>query len=171
MCIRSAILADASAIAHIHVDSSWSTYRGILPDEVLASYSYERRMMYWSKVIADPESTEFVIVAENEQGQILGFASGGPEREGMPLTGEIYTIYLLSSAQRQGVGRRLMLATMRCLIEQGWQQIIVWVLADNPAYAFYEALGGHLLQEKLLQRGDKVLRERAYVWDDPSSMF
>jgi len=171
MRIRSATLADASAIARVHVESSWSTYRGILPDEVLTNYSYERRTMHWSKVIGNPESTEFVIVAEDEQGQIVGFTSGGPEREGMPFTGEIYTLYPLSSAQRQGLGRRLMAASMHRLIKQGMKKIVVWVLADNPACTFYEALGGHFFQEKLLQRGDKLLRERSYIWENPFSVM
>lgn len=40
MHIRLATPSDASKIALVHVESSRSTYRGILPDEVLNTYSY-----------------------------------------------------------------------------------------------------------------------------------
>ena len=170
MHIRSAIPSDASDIAHVHVESSRSTYKGILPDEVLLAYSYERRTAYWTSVLGNAKSTEFVLVAENDQGQIVGFVSGGPIREQIsPFTGEIYTLYILASVQRQGIGHRLMTSAMHQLVKQGMREIIVWVLADNPACAFYEALGGQLIQEKSLHRGDKILLERAYGWDDVSS--
>jgi hypothetical protein len=40
---------DAEAIARVHVDSWRTTYQGILPDEVLAGLSVERRRAFWAK--------------------------------------------------------------------------------------------------------------------------
>lgn len=45
--IRGATVADAEGIAHIHVASWRSTYRGIMPDALLAGLSMERRAANW----------------------------------------------------------------------------------------------------------------------------
>ena len=54
------------------------------------------------------KDNHFIYVAENEAGQIVGFADGGPERaRDMTFKGELYAIYILNDYQRQGVGRHL----------------------------------------------------------------
>ena len=52
------------------------------------------------------------------------------------------------------------------LAQHGLTSMLVWVLADNPACYFYEALGGTYLREKMIVIGGKELREIAYGWQD-----
>ena len=79
MIIREARIDDAAGIAKVHVDTWRTTYAGILPDEHLANLSYERREKLWiDYILSDAESRIFNYVAENDAGQIVGFASGGP---------------------------------------------------------------------------------------------
>lgn len=167
MHIRPATLADAPAIASVHVESSRSTYRGILPDAVLKEFSHERRREQWTKILNDSMSREFVTVAEDDLGYVVGFASGGPERDAdIFYQGELYAIYLLSSAQRHGIGRHLVTAVAQYLIQHEMQSMLIWVLAENPSRRFYEALGGKQVREKTLIRGDKSLQEIAYGWEN-----
>ena len=49
--IRPATVDDAAAVAHVHVSSWRSTYRGLMPDAVLDSLSVERRAEFWREVI------------------------------------------------------------------------------------------------------------------------
>lgn len=72
MIIRKAKLDDATGIAKVHVDSWKSTYKGIIPDDFLNNLSYERRTELWKKNIAKEDN--HVVVAENNEGQIVGFA-------------------------------------------------------------------------------------------------
>ena len=51
MPIRDATPADIPAIARIHVDSWRTTYRGLMPDDLLAGLSYERRERQWAQAI------------------------------------------------------------------------------------------------------------------------
>src|SRR5437763_1649621 len=96
MIIREAACADAATIAHVHVDSWRESYKGIVPAEYLAGLSYERYHSGWAQRLCKAPESQFVYVVEDETGQIVGFASGGPQREqnlpGYP--GELYTIYL-----------------------------------------------------------------------------
>ena len=78
---RKASPQDAQGIAQVHI-SSWKTsYKDLVPDEVLDNQSIERREGYWKQITAGSETLHFVLVAENDQGEIVGFASGGKSRQ------------------------------------------------------------------------------------------
>lgn len=118
-------------------------------------------------MLADANRPEFVYVAENDDGQIIGFVSGGPERSGDAIyKGELYAIYVLAEHQGKGIGRGLARVTCHRLIEQGMTTMLVWVLDTNPWRAFYEALGGKPAREKQETIGDATLTEVGYGWED-----
>ena len=73
--VRPAELADAAAIARVHVDTWKSAYRGLLPEDFLDSLTEASYLDRWRRGIADNSSR--VYVAEDETG-VVGFASGGP---------------------------------------------------------------------------------------------
>jgi GNAT superfamily N-acetyltransferase len=167
LIIRKACSADAVGIARVHVDSWRTTYRGIVPDDYLARLSYERRTNIWMQILSDPESRELHYVAEDQSGQIVGIASGGPERTSDPVyTGELYGIYLLEEHQRKGLGRQLVRAVVGRLAEVGIRSMLVWVLADNTSRGFYEALGGQLVRRGQREIGGVVFGTVAYGWSD-----
>jgi GNAT superfamily N-acetyltransferase len=163
--IRAAYPSDAAAVAKVHVDSWRTTYRGIVPDDFLAALSYEQRERLWRGILSPASSSSFVYVAEDPAGQIVGFASGGPARDADPdYSGELYAIYLLQDQQRHGLGRRLIGALVQQLVQAGMTSLLVWVLADNPARKFYEALGGQYVYDKQVSIGNARLVEVAYGW-------
>ena len=170
--IREATSDDAAAIARVHLDTSRATYKGLLPDEVLAETTYEWRFAVWSRALGDEGGAEFVYVATDDaDGRVFGFASGGPEREGdKEYDGELYAIYLLDTHQRKGAGRRLVQAVAERLAESGFRSMLIWVLAENPYRRFYETLGGVPVREKTIERGDRTLREIGYGWEDFKSL-
>jgi len=108
MEIRPATPDDARVIANVHVEAWRTTYRGLLPDDVLAQLSVERRAEGWRQAAALTGQTGRSLFVAQEGTRILGFAAGGPERTRDPLyTGELYAIYILESYQRRGIGRLL----------------------------------------------------------------
>ena len=170
--IRAASISDAPAIAHVHVSSWLTTYRGIVPDGYLDSRDLQRSIARWQEILRDdPAKGWFTIVAE-ESGQIVGFASAGPIRTDDPgYTGELGGIYLLQSRQRRGIGRLLVADVARCLRERGMDSMFVWVLRDNPSRAFYEVLGGAYVREQPITIGGAELIEVAYGWTDISVLL
>ena len=165
MRIREARPSDAHAIAKVHVDSWRTTYVDILPSEFLDSLSYAERERWWSEVLSPYKERTSVYVAEDENGAVVGFASGGAEREGdAAYLGELYAIYLLESQQRRGIGRRLTMAVACRLLERGFDSMLLWVLTDNPACKFYEALGAKRIGEKTIAIGGVEVIEVAYGW-------
>lgn len=172
MQIRQATMADVAAIARVHVDSWRTTYKGLLPDDYLANLTYEQRESLWREILSKPVGHSLVYVAEDHAGNIVGFASGGPERSGDPVyTGEVYAIYLLERWQGQGIGRQLTITLVRQLIQRGFTSLLIWVLADNPSRRFYEALGGQQVRDRLQMTGGVELMDVAYGWLDARTLI
>jgi GNAT superfamily N-acetyltransferase len=164
--IRPAELADAEAIGRVHVESWRTTYEGIMPDEVLANLSVEQRADMWRRTLGNPDSPAILYVAEAD-GQLIGFAAGGPERSGHDLyKSEIYAIYLLQAYQGRGIGRALVQAVVGRLLDKGFTTMLIWVAAQNPATHFYAALGGQPFSTKTDTYGEREIDEIAYGYDD-----
>jgi ribosomal protein S18 acetylase RimI-like enzyme len=161
--VRPALQEDAEAIARVHVATWRSAYRGVLPDEFLGSLTEAHYADRWRRVIGDGSSS--VHVVEQVEG-IVGFASGGRERAGENgFAGELYAIYVLDSAQRQGHGRGLVRAVAGALRDMKLKDMIVWVLRDNrPARRFYERLGGVYVRSQPITIGTATLEEVSYGW-------
>src|SRR5713226_3168512 len=161
--VRTALLDDAAAIAHVHVESWRTTYRDLLPTEFLASLSESGYTERWQRVIGDGSSRVFVV---EEEGDVVGFASCGRERAGETgFGGELYAIYVLEAAQRRGHGRELVRAAVVALREMGLNDVIIWVLRDNaPARSFYERLGGTYVRTQPITIGLATLEEVSYGW-------
>jgi ribosomal protein S18 acetylase RimI-like enzyme len=165
--IREAQSEDAAGIARVHVDSWRTTYRGIISEEVLANLSYENRERGWARGLSDPNRKTFDFVAENDSGEIVGFATGGQERTGdQSYKGELYAIYILEQFQGQGVGNILTQAIVQRLAQSGMTSMLVWVLVDNPSLHFYEALGGQRIKQQPIEIGGETYEEIAYGWED-----
>ncbi|MCG0275351.1 MAG: GNAT family N-acetyltransferase [Thermosediminibacteraceae bacterium] len=164
MKIRKAILSDAKGIAKVQVDSWRTTYHGILPEDFLNSLSYEQQEQKWLRIIPQYH----VFVAENPEGEIIGFASGGKNRfeEYGNYPGELYAIYILKDYQRVGIGKLLVKAIADELVRQSMNSMIVLVLEENPSRYFYEALGAKLIARREDTIGGKKLTELVYGWDD-----
>lgn len=165
--IRHAEIDDAAGIARVRAESWLGAYRGIVPDEFLDAIDVgewaERQHRNMENVSGDLVS----FVAET-QGEVVGWAAGGPNREDDPdYSGELYAIYLLPERQRRGIGLNLTAATARWLIGEGMDSMIVWVLAENhPARRFYEALGGQYVRDHQIEIGGARLPEVSYGWRD-----
>lgn len=161
--VRPATLGDAAAIARVHVASWRSTYRGLLPEDFLASLAEEPYTERWTRVIGDGASRVLVVEAD---GDIVGFASCGHERAGEDgFAGELYAIYVLDRAQRNGHGRELVRAAAGALREMRLADMIVWVLRDNgAARRFYERLGGVYVRSQPITIGSATLEEVSYGW-------
>jgi ribosomal protein S18 acetylase RimI-like enzyme len=162
--VRLAEVEDAAAIAAVHVASWRTTYRGLLPDDFLASLDqagYEER---WRRILGNEASSRVYVAADGRE--IVGFASGGRERAGEDgYSGELYAIYVVAESQGRGHGRRLVQAVAGGLRELELTDMIVWVLRDNAgARRFYERLGGTYVRSQPITIGATLLQEVSYGW-------
>src|SRR5690606_2684986 len=135
--IRPARPEDAQTLGPLHVRCWQEAYAHILPEPFLQRLDPAVRTDRFRELIADPEVT--LIVAEDDDG-IAGFCSFGHARD-VADRGEVYAIYLRSSAWGRGLGSGLLLEAQDRLSET-FEEAMLWVLSDNTrARAFYERHG------------------------------
>lgn len=165
--IRDAGSADAAGIARVHVDTWRATYRGIVPDARLDGMSHAASAERWAGELASPTEPGWFALVAVDEGQVVGFATGGRERTGhAEYRGEIGGIYILPEYQMQGIGRLLVAEAAGRLTDAGLDGLLIWVLRDNPSHGFYERLGGVCVSEKVIDIGGADLVEVAYGWPD-----
>jgi ribosomal protein S18 acetylase RimI-like enzyme len=164
--IREANEKDLLLIGRVQVESNRSTYIGIMPEDYLNSLSYENKACEWKEKLFSDKSTQFMYVAENDDSNIVGFVSASLFRTSNLFEREIYSIYILKEFQRKGIGKLLIDAIVKKYIESNVTSMILWTLEDNPSRLFYKNLGGKIVDERLIDRGGKELRQIAYAWED-----
>ncbi|MFD1361792.1 GNAT family N-acetyltransferase [Lentibacillus salinarum] len=164
MKIRKATEHDASSIAKVHVDSWRTTYQTIVPDKFLDSLNYSDRTKLWEQNV----TKNSVFVAETDNGEIVGFATGGKEREGEceGYDGELYAIYILEGYQGKGIGIKLVRSVAEELVREGFNAMLVWVLEANDAKYFYKKLGAKKIDTADITIAGANLKESAYGWRD-----
>lgn len=148
--VRRAVLADAEAVGAVHVAAARASYRGVMPDDYLDSQDPEVRSNRWREALSAgggggvavvPEGRAILLVAEDGTGTIVGIAAVGPDRED-PTRGELQMINVMPDAWGRGVATPLLRNAEQELLEQGFQEAILWVLESNTrARRFYEREG------------------------------
>jgi ribosomal protein S18 acetylase RimI-like enzyme len=166
MSIRLAKPEDAQRLAEIHIRAWHETYRGIMPDKLLAELSVTRSADGWAKRLGTPPERQAVWVACDDLGTVVGFVTAGPTRlPELTTDGEVLAINLVNEAKRMGHGVRLMHAAAEHLIACGFTSVGLWVLEQNVgARAIYERLGGITAMRREEDFGGTFLTELGIVW-------
>jgi len=154
----------------VHIESWKTTYRGLVPDHVLDGLNYDRNTLRWREMLSNIGEMKCFLVAESNDGQIIGFATGGPNRElDTGYNGELYAIYILREFHKRGVGKKLALRIADWLLRHRYTSMLVWVLEKNPAKYFYESLGGIYVSKKKIDIGGAMIDEISYGWPNLSN--
>jgi GNAT superfamily N-acetyltransferase len=141
MNIRLAQPADALDIARVHVRSWQAAYRGLLAQEYLDSLHPEDRAPHYNFSHSDSQQPRTLIATENEA--IYGFVTSMPAREpAMQGAAEIAALYIDPDHWANGIGQTLMKSACKYMVETGYKQAYLWLLAGNTrAERFYTQHG------------------------------
>ncbi|GAB4064830.1 GNAT family N-acetyltransferase [Ancylobacter sonchi] len=159
---RRARPADAADVAEIH-DSAWrAAYRGLIPGVELEKMIERRGPGWWETALR--RGSRVLVLTHADR--IAGYANLGRNRaRGLPYEGEIYELYLRPEYQGLGFGRRLFADSRKELASLGFDGVTVWALAANePALAFYRALGGANIARSSETFGGRTLEKLAFGW-------
>jgi ribosomal protein S18 acetylase RimI-like enzyme len=152
---------DAPSLGEVHVRAWRETYAGLLPAGYLAQMNPHLYARRWRRQLTLARPPELVLAAEGREG-LVGYCAGRAGAEGVA---EVSTLYLLRTAQKLGLGRRLLAVTAKTLRAQGAAMLELWVLSGNiRARGFYEHLGGEAAGARPVRGWGGDLRETAYRW-------
>jgi ribosomal protein S18 acetylase RimI-like enzyme len=159
---------DAGALARVHVAAWREAYTGLLPSLYLERMSVPWHARRWRAQLMSATSPEIVLAAEGPEG-LVGYCSGRAQEEAG--AAEVSTLYVISAAQKLGLGRRLLAAAARVLASRGSRSVSLWVLNGNDgARGFYEHLGGVAVAERAVRGWGGGFRETAMHWPDISRL-
>ncbi|WP_161966088.1 GNAT family N-acetyltransferase [Steroidobacter cummioxidans] len=163
--IEPATSRECRAIAEVHVESWQHAYKGLIPDQYLASLSVPEREAMWLRM--QEQQPSHLLIAR-DAGQVVGFVAFGASRDsGAPEDqGEIWAIYVKPAFWSAGVGRLLCLAALQQLDVEGYGAVSLWVIVGNQrAIRFYEHAGFVLApaSRKQFELGGAMLEEVRYV--------
>ena len=174
MIIRQAHPEDAPAMARFGIDTFLTAHKGQISEEALRKrkeeWSQEESERNWHRTLREisdgisPRSC--VYIALDQSGEVIGIAMGCPT-EAAAHVGEIVSIYVRTSHQRQGIGRRLVQAVAIHLAQHGMTALQIGALRANaPARRFYESLGGRVIGERTYEEGGVLEPGLVYGWTD-----
>ncbi|WP_329430069.1 GNAT family N-acetyltransferase [Streptomyces anthocyanicus] len=142
--VREMTLADCDRVSLIRVRGWQSAYRGLMPQPYLdamdpAADAERRRSLF-----ARPPEGLVNLVAEDEGGEVVGWACHGPYRDGEARTAdaELYALYVDAARFGAGIGRALAGESVRRCRAAGHARMLLWVLKGNVrAQRFYDRAG------------------------------
>jgi GNAT superfamily N-acetyltransferase len=150
--VRRADVDDADGIGRVHVSAALAAYRGVMPDAYLDAMDARARSERWRRALAaggalgvakSDHGEAVILVAEDDQNDIVGIAAVGIDRAGEgPTIGELRMINVDPASWASGVATVLLHASERELRGLGFDQAVLWVLEQNiRARRFYEREG------------------------------
>jgi GNAT superfamily N-acetyltransferase len=167
--IRPSQKNDIPAISRVYVQTWQETYLGVVPYGYLYAMSAPELEQ---EFFTEQHSKQAVSYVAEDAGRIIGFISGGYERQGDTIyNGEIYALYVLKNCQRQGIGTKLVSALAARLNHFGIYSMLVWVLIQNPYRRFYEKLNGMYLRNHRMPFAGEVIDVAAYGWLDTGLIY
>lgn len=163
MIIRPATTADAHAVARINTLAWQAAFRDIMEPAYLDGIDIAKRREGFFHGIQQCHPRNRFLVAEVDS-TVVGYVFGGREiKELGDISCEIKMLYVLPDHHGQGIGRSLMVAFAKEMLNLEATDMILWTLKDGPANAFYRSTGGVLLDTtRFFKAGEKEYPTVAY---------
>ena len=139
--VRFATLADAPAVANLHLIASRAVHEGVVPEAHWQATPPAKRVSFWKEAIEYGEPQVMVATLGDEVVGFVGFdRSRDPKSKNT--TGVLWALYVDPDHFGQGVGLALWDAAREGLQDEDCTDVTVWVaLASAKALAFFDAAG------------------------------
>jgi len=169
--LRPAMSADALGVARVHVRAWQVGYRDLLAADFLAGLKPEDRAARYTFGHADPTKPATIVALDHDA--IVGFVTTGPSNDETDGAGHLMALYVDPDRWGQGIGRTLIAAGRDVLVQRGFTEAALWVLAGNArADRFYVADGwrfdGHVTERVIWGASITDHRYRRTLSDAPT---
>lgn len=140
--ITNAVMADADALAALHVEVWQQTYRTLAPLNARKQLDHTHRLRSWQALLSNRgEATTSIVLKAEIGGELVGVLSGDGQSDQQ--SAEIKHLYVRADHAGQGVGRLLMATAAQRLIIAGHRRAALGVVSGNTAaLRFYQQIGG-----------------------------
>lgn len=163
---------DAVVLARLHAASWRTAYRGLFSESFLDAGVEADRLHVWTARTAclSPAEFGFIVLVEQEPGGFIFMRAAHDPQWGSMLD----NLHVLEPFRSHGLGRRLIAASMRALIERGHAvPVWLWVFESNTAARrVYARLGGREAERAVERAPDGEERAKwRVVWESPDALL
>ena len=145
--IRPATVADASALASVHLNTVLVAYAGIVPPDAPPP-TKESLVGEWKAAFEDPGFKAFLA---EDHGEPVGTVAVRADPDFVSF-GQLRRLYVLPDRWGRGAGSALHAAALLALEDDGYPEAGLWVLEANAqARHFYERRGWNLVPDTVLE--------------------
>jgi ribosomal protein S18 acetylase RimI-like enzyme len=172
--IREGNVSDRYSLARILINATHSAFADRVPEKSLSSLGVQESADNWKRSIQADNDGEFLLVAEIESLDVIGFILAGRDpRDSISdpqiiadYSVELTSIQIEPAWQGVGIGKELVQRVATDLIKRDYHSLLVRVLADNPNIGFYEHLGATRLGSRDYNWEGYQTNEFIYGWSD-----
>jgi len=151
-------------LARVHRQCWAEAYGGHLPDAVIDGRKAPEFETLWDRRTGSPKEGP-ICIAEDPDGLVAGFASGGSLRADLPgYDGELVTLYVLGEFHRQGLGTEMFAHVAAGMTALGFHSLVAQVLASTRANGFYRRLGGELIEQREIDYRSVRVSVNYFAW-------
>ncbi len=167
LIIRNVKKEDIPKIVDIQINGWKTAYRGIIDDEYLENLDSEYDLKV-KKMQKNYMNNGFVVVELNNQ--VVAFCryiydnSNSPEI--IDADCELSVLYVESNLKNKGIGTALFKYVINEFKKQNKTCMVIWCLKDNViGNRFYTKMGGTIVSEKAITKGNKEYKEVCFLYN------
>ena len=166
--IKEITLEDIPDYVKVNIKAWQESYKGLIGDEILIDVENNVENSIKRKIDKFEEDKKngvkkFILKVNNEP---VGMMSVGKSRskkfEGK---GELEALYLLDKVKKKGYGKMLFDKAVEVLVNQGFKDMIIGCLVNNPSNNFYKHMGGKLIDTITSKVKEYDLQENIYYYE------
>lgn len=166
------IIHDASpesvtGLATVNYTAWKETYSGIIHDSFMDKLTLEVYIERWEHILAHRNKHSFVLTAQTEAGEVLGYCMGGRAMKRFKhFEAELYALYLLKQCHGCGLGGKLFREAVKRLQQMNYNSMCLFVLQSNPTLAFYRHFNPDYEEQSKVKIGPQEYEDVALGWND-----
>ena len=169
--IREKLFEDCASCERVYTLSWQQTYKGIIKDEFLNNLTNNEidRIKRNQDNFYNDNDKRFVLEVDNK---IVGVLSIGKSRnDKYSECGELKSVYILNDYKGKGYGKKLVQYAVKELMEEGYNNMVIGCISQNPSNEFYKHLGGIKKSERYFSRTGDELVENIYYFENISKLL
>lgn len=166
MIIRKANDSDIESIANLYIGNWKTTYKGLLPDELLSSLKLRDGIQKWQEYLKKERHMIFVAY---EDEKFFGFSACKDDDE---IESCLYldSLHVSEASRGKGIGTKLINTVGFYAYGQGYKSMSICIVKGNSnAKILYEKLGAKHYKDFIDYFGSTKSNSEKLIWDNLNS--
>ncbi len=165
--IRKVLVGDLPKLAHIHLETWKSCYKGIIVQETLDNLQFQNSLRNMERTYNDSEVFFYLASIHDISVGFIIFSLKS-RHENYEEYAEIPAIYILPEYHNAGIGKNLIKTAFQVYRELNVTKVMLCALKHNRDKDFYQKCGAVVTKEEEIMIGGNPYLIEIWVWENLS---